>query len=359
MTTINTEQLLTALKLCRGAVDASSVFPIFSHFCFCDSYVYAYNDLWAVLASVDTGLNVGIRADVLLGILPTLAKDMELKDSDKVVKLVSGKTKLELATKPKEDLLFEIPEVDSWPIAVKLTGAFIAGLTRCVQTVGNDGQHREFTGVAFVAEKGNLTLYSSDDTRISKFEAGKVKGAGSCLIPARGCSQFIDVWNGLKEAGGEPEATLLFNEEWSFMDAGGVLVYCKLMPETAPDYQKIIKRITPQSAAWSEVPAGLVEALTRAEVLVAKDLGAGLCLALEDEVLDVRLQEGNGVRYGKFEDQLPMPGTPGSVNLTVEVVRLNQSLQGAEGIMFNVRCLGLQTGDYTCWISPFENQASE
>jgi len=225
--------------------------------------------------------------------------------------------------------------------------------------VSADSHHREFTGIAFVAEKNKLTLYSSDDTRISRFEAGECAGNGEWLVPVRGCSQLLELWNGLKETGTELEAYLFFNEKWATMETEKARVYCKLMPEAPPDYRATIKRIAPKNALWSTVPAELIKAAARAEVLVAKDLGAGLCLTLEDEVLDARLQEGSRVSYGKFEEQFPMPGVKGKIKLVIEIVRLNQSLQGAKEIMLSAQCLGLTVGDYTCWISPFADQAAE
>lgn len=110
---METKSLLSALQLCKGAIEAAAVYPIFGHFCFFDDVVYAYNDIVAVMVPLESGLTTALRADVLLGVLPTLAGEMTLTQGKDKVILKSGKVKVELAALPSSSFLLTVVVVST------------------------------------------------------------------------------------------------------------------------------------------------------------------------------------------------------------------------------------------------------
>lgn len=354
---MKTQTLLSALKLCRGAIENASIFPVFSHFCFCDSYVYSFNDVSAMMVPLDSGITAALRADTLLGVLPTLGEELVLKQTEGVVKITCGRTRIYLASLPSDAFLFDPPEPD-WNVDIEVTEELMAGVARCAQTVGDDSQHREFSGVTFEVLRGDLTLYSSDDIRISRFLAGKCSTntptKKTWLLPAESCALFLDAWLSIKDIPSE-KAKLYLGQEWALFSANNLLVYSKMLPEVPPDFTTTINKIAPQGLAWNKVPEELRAAVLRAEVLVAKDTTAGIRLSLEDGQLDVRLHEGNGIRYGAFEERIKIKSSA-SITLTLGITKLNQSIQGMEELVFSPRCLSLRKGSYTCWMAPFAEE---
>jgi len=346
---MKTELLLATLKDCRGAIENASVFPVFGHFCFCETYVYSFNDVCAVVAPLHSGINAALKADTLLGVLSTLGEEVELEQAENEVTLRSGKIKVSLASRSPEAFVFEPPD-PQWALELEVTEELMQGLTLCSQTVGDDSQHREFSGVTFEARQGKLTLYSSDDVRVSRFNAGKTSVVGSWILPARGCGLLTTAWGSTKTKG---PVTLCLGKEWVLLNTPELLVYSKVLPEHAPDFDTIIKRLLLPRAVWHEVPAALCAAVLRAEVLVNKDSTAGVCLALDKGQINVSLFEGNLSQEGTFEESITLKKADGNTALTLGIVKLNQSLAGMEELMFSPLCLGLRNGEYTCCIAPF------
>lgn len=349
---MKTETLIAALKLCRGAIDNVAIYPIFNHFCFRGDgqIVYAYNDVAAIITTLDSNVNVGLRADALLGVLPTLGQDLELRAVGDTVKLTSGDVKLELASLPPEAFQFEPPE-PKWDIDIPIDAEFTAGLTRCAQTVDDKTHHREFAGISFEASQGKLTIYSSDNIRISRFIVGPCspKLEASWIVPVKSCELFLDAW----QATSEHESTLYLGEGWVLLNTPGLLVYSKTIPEKPPKFRDAIERIMPAAPSWHKVPDELRAAMTRAEVLVAKDPVAGIALVLSKGQLDVTLHKGGGRYLGTFEERIPIKGAKENVEVTLGIVKINQSLTQADEILFHSRCVGMRTGRYTCWMAPF------
>jgi hypothetical protein len=58
---MKTEDVLKALRICRGAVDTAGIYPVFSHFCFNTDYVYGYNDVCAIFTELNSGISCALR----------------------------------------------------------------------------------------------------------------------------------------------------------------------------------------------------------------------------------------------------------------------------------------------------------
>lgn len=363
---MKTEALLKALKICRPAVDSAGIYPIFSHFCFSHegSCVYGFNDVCAIMTELDIGVTGGLRGDVLMGLLPTLKEEVTIDQEGDTVTLQSGGTNLQLACLSEESFLFEMPD-EEWLLELELTPAFFEGLAKCIQTVGDDAQHREFTGVVFHFNKG-LSLYSSDDVRLSKFDASvsakfvnRAK-AGAWLVPHRACSMLLEAYNAAKDAAGDgEEPRLSISNDWLMFSAPSLLLYSKLMPETPPDHAATVKRITPTDTVWQAVPDDLKAALTRAEILIAKDPVAAVAMRIKKKALTVTLGNGGSTKLGELDEKIDLPSALPDLKLNVGVVKLSQSLAAAEEVSFSPSCIGLRSGNYTCWVSPLSEEAEE
>ena len=358
---MKTESLIKALKVCRGAVESAGIYPIFSHYCFADDFVYGFNDVCAIVVPFPSGISAGLRGDVLLPLLGTMGEEVTLTEqkNDSIL-LVSGKSKVELAALPEEAFMFQPPE-EEWTFEAEAQSGFFAGLSRCTSTLGDDAQNREFTGVTVLYDGKVLTLYSSDDVRLSKFSAvgtitTKSKKPGKWLIPGRACTLLLDCWQNAKEDGGETPSTLTlqFSNDWLRLSSDNFDFYSKLMPETPPDYLAVIKKVAPKETIWQPVPVSFTAALRRAEILVGKDSAAAVQLDMEKKTLRLELVKGRGLRYGELEETVTLMTPVPELSLMAGIVKLVASVDSVEEVSFNETCIGLRTRDelYTCWVSP-------
>lgn len=360
---MNTEQTINALKICRSAVDTAGVFPIFSQFCFAEGYVYGYNDICAILTPIECNVRGGLLGEVLVGVLATMPEEFEVEqDEDKVTIRGAGSTKVELACTPDDAFLFKAPDDESWDLKIKVNDTFFSGLQRCTQTVGDDAQHKELTGVAFRYDNKGLVLYSSDDMRLSKFDASECTkadpntAAGTWLLAGRAAALLGEAWQNAKAALSKKDTVhLCFSADWVKFEAPNLVFYSKLLPDTPPNYPETLKKIAPKDAVWQEVPDEFRATVARALVLVAKDPTAAMSVNIDKKVIKASLVEGSGVRYGELADKIPLSTSLPALALTLGIVKLSASLEGAEEFCFNAKCVGLRSGMYHCWVAPLQN----
>lgn len=360
---MKTATLAQALKLAKSSLLSIDFVPILTHFCFFDDVLFTYNDISAVVVDMQTGLSLGVKGDTLLGVLPTLGAEVELLSNTdgNALELKSGKARVELATMPADAFLFEPPD-DPALLLINCTQEVIKGFARCVATVGLNAMHREFTGVTFLYnEKQGVDIYSTDDTRLSHFaidgddvQVQKAKVGQQWLIPAQSVRQLVEVFNARdltdgKDAG--PEVLALCTN-WAIFTAPGVTVYSKLMPETPPDYRGMMAQVLPPAAAWQPMPAGLVIAFKRAEVLTGKETQPRLSVRVKDKALNLEVEKGTAA--GNFTEAFLLAKPVSKVDLVVDPGKSREAAEVATSIALHERCLGFQVDSYRCLVAPLK-----
>ena len=354
---MNRDALIDALKLCRGALEGAAVRRVFSHYCFGMTDVYSYNDVVAVVVPFNSGIHAALRGDVLLGVLGTLGKEFQLEHIDDTVIISSNRSKTTLAALSSEEFMFQLPS-EKWKVAIDVNDELFTGMTQCAQTVGDDSQHREFTCVTFVAQNDKLTIYSTDDMRLSCFKAPvtyqcKTNGLG-WMLPSRSCQLFADLWRMVQDAENpeaESKSKLYISDTWAWLQTSKVTMYSHLEFGTPPNLQETIVALTPKKAKWLDIPEGLVAAVARANVLTANDVSASMRIAVHADQLDVELDE-SPLGYGTFQEQLTLSAPVETLELELGIVTLNQTIAEIEQVLFTPRCLGLRKGNFTCFVSP-------
>lgn len=354
---MKTAALAKALNLCKGSLMGMDFIPALTHFFFTPNDVHAYNDISAVIVSLKTGLEVGIRGESLLGVVATLGEELtlELTEDEEKVKIVSGRARIELPALAGENGLFEFPDDDP-VLEIEVNEDLIRGLSKCCGTVGMTALQREYTGITLSLLKGAVRIYSTDDTRLSCYEASEdvvleaTTKKGDWLIPVQSCRQFVDAWATLKKELPEDEPTVLkFAEKWCSMHLGDTVVFSKLMPEKAPDYKAMIEKILPETVQWKNIPAGMPSALKRAEVLTSRETQPKLKMWMESKTLTI--QVGKESTLGSFREAFTCVGIdPVSLYLTPEKVR--EAADNADSMALHDQCLAFKSGSYRCFVSP-------
>lgn len=350
--------LLAALKLCRSSLSTTDFVPVLAHFCFTGEQVYAYNDISAVVADIETGIHGALRGDALLGVLGTLSGEITLTQEKEHVVLKYGRNRSKLAALSKDALIFHTPEEEE-EFSIHVDDDLVAGIARCTDTVGINAMHREFLGVCFSLEGGNaLHIYSTDDTRLSHYRVdeenipeGTEAKPAKWLVPAAACKQIVDLWAATKDTRGksDTQATLLFTKHWAILLLDSVCLFSKLMPEEPPDYAAMVKQIAPANNAWQGKPEGLTDALRRAEVLTAKDEQPCVRLQCVGPQLIVSVE---GAALGDLSDNFKLLQPANGIDLYFQAERLRAACDGADTMAFSPRCMGFTSGFYRCFVAP-------
>lgn len=346
---MNTNELVTAVKLCQSSLHNLDLIPILNHICFTGDTVYAYNDLSAVVVTLETGIKAGVQGSNLLGVLGTLGKECELEMADGVVVISSGKAKVKLASLPEDAFMYTPPE-EKAVFKIRMDEDLLKGLVLCSKTVGVNALQREFTGVTVSLDTDEgLRLYSTDDVRLSEYiYQGDVTGKSrNWLLPLPSCKQIVDICN-FVGIGEDTEITLHFGKQWAWLQADGIFFATKLMPETPPDYPAMIRAIAPEEDAWRKVPAGLQKACERADVLTAKETQPRVLLQTKDNKLFVSLDDG--VAAGTFKESFKFSDADQA--LWLEPSKVASALTTATAMALGKRCLAVNNGTYICYVAP-------
>lgn len=363
---MKTSDIRRAIRLCKGSLMSMDLVPILTHFCFDGDSVYAFNDITAVVATLETGVSVGVRGEVLLGVLDTLGENVTLaQKKGNILTMKSGKTEVNLITLPKKDFLLSLPD-EKVLVKIKVDAALIQGLSLCRATVSENALAREYTGVAVMQDAEEFCIYSTDDTRLSRFRISsksvtKVpsKSEHKFLIPAQSVRQILEVWNTRteEEEGGKVEGVFLeFTKNWCWMSLDGATLFSKLMPETPPDYAAMFAKVfTMEKSMTSEVPEGFVEALRRAEVLTSRDTQPAVSVEVSSKDLTVSVKKAT---LGTFEDSFKVASKT-DVSLRMVPAKLREAADGAEKMAFSDRCIAFKKGAFTCLVSPLAPEQDE
>jgi hypothetical protein len=361
---VKVETLLAALKTCRSAVKQRGIYPVFSCYCFADDIVFGYDDVVAILAKCQTGLVAAVRGDLLLGTVETFRGEiaLEAKEDGHVV-IKSGKSTVKVPSMGPDTFLFEPPEDLGSKLELEVSSDFFAGLTKCAATVGDDAQHREFTAVCLSYADKRFTLYSSDDIRLSVFEATeavKVHKAAkglkqSWLLSADACQTIVDAVNSVRDSlTAEQPVTMSFGDEMGSLTAGEqLLVYFRWLDATPPKYAETVARVSPDSAVWVPLSEELRAVVRRAEVLTGKDVASALDIELNGAVCKVALNADRGTRLGELSTAFSFSSkaSTGPLKLSVSVSKLSGIIE-APKVSFSEAGVGFVDGAYTCWVSP-------
>lgn len=353
---MKTADLENALKLCKSSLLSMDIVPVLSHFCFVDDYVYAYNDVSAVMVPLQTGINAALKGDTLLGIIPTLAGEVTLEPNENNTKvhLKSGRVKIDLAALPPKSFVFEPPDED---VSLKLTlsDEVASGLQACLNTVGISALLREYTGICieYNQKKKTVIIYSTDDTRLSVLtlkEDFKVssKERTSWLLPASPLKQILDMRESHKQ-----DIELSFGETWMWANVKDILFFSKLMPETPPNYADIVESIAPPEAAWFKKPEGLHNSFLRAQVLTYKELRPAI--ELRTSGTEVRIIVGKENARGAFDEPFRLKTEVPEVTLALDPDKLAEVAETVDSVAAHDRCLAMKKGNYLCYIAPLRN----
>jgi DNA polymerase III sliding clamp (beta) subunit (PCNA family) len=358
---MKTSDLKRALRLCRGSLQSNDLIPILTHFCFDGDSVYAFNDITAVYVSLDTGIHLGVRGDTMLGVLDTLGEEVTMgMKGQSALKLKSKRADIDLTGMPKSAFVLDIPD-EPVLLIVNVDAALMRNLDMCRSTAGLNAMQREFTAVAFILEEGELAVYSTDDTRLSRYTIpaeniiDKKKGAKYFLVPAQSCRQFLDVWNDIKEevaTNPDKGAALYFTKNWCWMGIERATIFSKLMPETPPNYRGMFDQVFPQERQWAGLPDGLIDAFRRAEVLTSREPLPMLTLDVNGKNLVVTLEKGTAL--GTFTDSF-ISGAGGgkAIKLAVSPAKIREATEAAEKFMISERCIAFVNGAYVCLVAPY------
>lgn len=192
---IKRQALLSVANLVRPALARGDYLPALQHIRFDGKFATSFNDISAIAVRCDLDVKRCLPGELLIRALQSFNADsVAITQSDKEVKLSSGRSNLKVPTLDVEAFPLQWPKEDSSEI--ELTPEIVKGISRCLMNVGNDPTHPECMGVTLDQEDGRAVLFSTDNFSLSRYTtADKIKlpGSSPVILPTFFCEQLVSL----------------------------------------------------------------------------------------------------------------------------------------------------------------------
>jgi len=259
MTTIDRSSIMRACAQVRPAVSKQPFIPAFTHFCFNEGAVFAYNDTLLLMMSLPDDAaempSCCAPADVLTEALRSMGGDtMEVQhDTDsRELHIKAGRSKFNLKTLPTEDfqMHLELPTAEEKKRGWKFDASadFIEGLRACRMAVGNNPNHPASMGITLGSVSGNAVLYATDNVTITRYAVDmEHDGEDDAILPTPFCDALLSFAKAMPNdrieisvLRGVVSAT--FHDKRDKHGIGGVIVTKTLTDLAALDYEQIMRK---------------------------------------------------------------------------------------------------------------------
>ncbi len=295
-------ELLDKLQLARPCLSAQDIVPILSHFCFNEEEIVAFNGTQAIIVDHETDFGCGLPGELLIKLLTSYSAgkvSVDQKGND--ISIKAGKSNAKLASLSDDDFLFEMPDLDD-AMEFSLDDDFLSGLSKTLLSVSKNNLQRSQFGVTLDSSKKATTMYSTDNSRVSRYslESSMGKKSFKVLLPEVFCQLLID----LSKSTGDAEPDLYIGDDFVYAAFEGVYVYSKLLTEVEfLPFEDIIE------GNWGgdyddleEIPDALTTAIERTALLTSKETDQIVHLDVEDGTLKISGNSG----YGEVKEDLVM-----------------------------------------------------
>ena len=312
---MNRTELIDILKVVSPALSSKDFIPAFSHFCFSEGRVRAFDDLIALEADCPIEFEGALRGSVLIGFLQaSKAAEVSIttlegsKDGESVAEVKVGRARLKIPIIPVSDYIFNFPaSKKSWKI--EANDDVIGAIAAAAKTMGIDPAHPWRLGVTIDFGKKASVLYASDThvaTRVMNVKIGVPEDLANkaVVLHPKFCTQLIDLHSH------DPIKTIELTEGWvKATSTGGVILFSKNSTEVRTDfYQSVFEAADGTAERLGEFPfpKGFSRVLERALVVLDPSADKKTRFTVEDGQLQVFAQSS----YGDVNDRVTFEDHP-------------------------------------------------
>lgn len=239
---MNRLDLIDAMRLAKSALSNQDYLPILKHFVFDGESLSAYNDSLGISIDFESDLKCAIPGDLLQSLVTKYsAEELKFDVGEEKIEMKCGRNRTSLPYLPLEDAIDWIPNTD--PLTdFKADGAFLMGLDRCKEFVGDDANRLAEIGVTITAKAdGSGDLFATDNLTMSRQHLNLKNFEGdelNCIIPVAWCNTVINLTNEI----GDEDVHIEFGEGYVMADIGEgeAIVVAKLIEAEPYNFEEII-----------------------------------------------------------------------------------------------------------------------
>lgn len=327
---INRDALLILINLVKPALSTQDYIPALKHILFANGFASAYNDAAAIqiaLPTRDLNLDLCLPGDMLGKALSSFNAEkvlLQLNDKDGSLVIAAGRARIKVKTLPSSSYPLELPKGKAPRLA--LSDEILAGIRRCLMSVGNNPHHPAGMGVTLDVADGLAVLYSTDNATISRYQTKSklsLPGDSPVILPTFFCEQLVSLAKALPktEIDLAMHAGALLAE---FFNAGGEVearLFSKTLTDMTPldfprivakhcDVAKIIKQL-------EAVPVAFDAAFDRALLVMGAEVDKFTKVTPGDGVIKLLSTGADGEASDSIAFEPANPGDPFNLDPTL------------------------------------------
>lgn len=341
MGTVNRQDLVDRLELASLALADNNMVQILQCFMFTGTKLTAMDGTVGISISCKTDQAFAVHGKTLLGLLTNSGGDevtfetFLTEGSEVVVKTGRSKFKLPIMD---QAAFVESGGQGEAQLVLPIDDRLLKGLEACMMTSSRDATKAKLWGVLIKRDK-TIKLYSCDGDALTRHDTKRKTDLGpDIMLPLKFCEAVVKI---AKVTGLGKQASLTINDDWAHAKiTGGYDVLGHLMQVEDPiNYADTIKRVLRGTPTFLDIPDGLNEALTRAQV-ITKNETAKTVLTVTDGKLKLFTQNQIGV----VRDSVMFPEHP-DVQADVNAELVQRSMAICDKMAITDRCAACQSGD--------------
>ncbi len=330
-------ELVRTLELIKPALATNNVVPVFQCFVFHTGSVEAYDDTIAICGPCEVEEECAIHGNTLLGLLSnSKADEVSLEFKGDIAVLTMGKSVSKLPFQPKENFIFEEPDI-KWPVKIPFTESFVGALKLALETVSSDTTQLALLGVSVV---GNF-LYSCNGDAVTR-AAIKQGSKDRVLLSTPFCQAVLRLWSALEITKG----ILCISDEWVMANFVDWCVYGRVLEIPDPiDFDNEIKKTVRVKTPVQDLPPGFRDGLSRACVLAEP----------ENQKTHVTVEKGKlrlltETHMGEVKDEFPFKGHP-EITANVNASYMLQAIEHCSQMAIHDNCTIFEAPDVLILVS--------
>lgn len=261
--------LLQSLEIAKPCLSNNALIPMLSHYCFDGNCLMTFNGAQGVITTVESDLQCCIPGDLFYKLVESYPVDeIDIKQKKESVWLNVKGNVAKLAILPKEDYIFDAPNVEGLT-EVELTKDFFKGLERCLMSVSDNPMHRNMFGITIINTGERTCLYATNIDTLSKYELEKPlhEDAFQLLLPKLYCALLIILGKAYEEA------ILYLGDNYVYADFGDTGVYSKIMSDVEfLEFEREINYYFEENMTFQERPVELLGGLSRCLIVLSESV---------------------------------------------------------------------------------------
>jgi hypothetical protein len=339
------KELLAKLTLITPALASWGLMPSMLDFCFTGDTAVAYKESIGLSVDLKTSFHGCVRGTVLLGMLGASgARDVEFEETEDLLNIKAGRTRLELALRPVDNFLFKMPNERAGN-GITLTKQLLHAIKFCIEAVGTNSAEPEYLGVNLIPSGEQILLYGTDGLRLHHTV---VKGHlhRPIIMHTQFATQLVRLVNG--------EGTQLSIDKHHMLYVGkGFKLYGPMLTSERPfgweplDLAAILKKLSPSAEKVGPMPKFLSRILQRAALMTERVTRPGITqVTIKDGIASFRTK----TELGEMNDQVQV--SQGDATVSFEAKVLLKDLPFFDQAYFGPECIALKRGKDLGFIAP-------